>query len=188
MGGTRRGARQGQGGQGPQPVPPQRPRPLCQTPAGIWTLQVWFSQGWCKKDKNRRRRGARCPVRGVPPWQTGLPAARSFQAPGASSAGVCSGSSASVVGAGDRRVTVPCQGSHRSVAPSRPLPSLPFQMDPVQKAVISHTFGVPAPLKKKQFISCNICHLRFNSAVSGAGEHRAGRASGVRGAGASACG
>lgn len=47
-------------------------------------------------------------------------------------------------------------------------PSLPLQMDPVQKAVISHTFGVPAPLKKKQFISCNICHLRFNSAVSGA--------------------
>lgn len=39
-------------------------------------------------------------------------------------------------------------------------------MDPVQKAVINHTFGVPNPLKKKQFISCNICHLRFNSAVS----------------------
>uniref|UniRef100_A0A8C3FM37 Zinc finger protein 385C n=1 Tax=Chrysemys picta bellii TaxID=8478 RepID=A0A8C3FM37_CHRPI len=37
-------------------------------------------------------------------------------------------------------------------------------MDPVQKAVINHTFGVPSPLKKKQFISCNICHLRFNSA------------------------
>ncbi|XP_073875707.1 zinc finger protein 385C isoform X10 [Macaca fascicularis] len=37
-------------------------------------------------------------------------------------------------------------------------------MDPVQKAVISHTFGVPSPLKKKLFISCNICHLRFNSA------------------------
>ncbi|XP_023573904.1 zinc finger protein 385C [Octodon degus] len=37
-------------------------------------------------------------------------------------------------------------------------------MDPVQKAVISHTFGVPAPLKKKLCISCNICHLRFNSA------------------------
>uniref|UniRef100_A0A7M4ECA5 Zinc finger protein 385C n=1 Tax=Crocodylus porosus TaxID=8502 RepID=A0A7M4ECA5_CROPO len=36
-------------------------------------------------------------------------------------------------------------------------------MDPVQKAVINHTFGVPSPLKKKQFISCNICHLRFNS-------------------------
>ncbi|XP_028310385.1 zinc finger protein 385C isoform X2 [Gouania willdenowi] len=37
------------------------------------------------------------------------------------------------------------------------------QMDPVQKAVINHTFGVPQPLKKKQIISCNICHLRFNS-------------------------
>ncbi|KAF0025483.1 hypothetical protein F2P81_022364 [Scophthalmus maximus] len=36
------------------------------------------------------------------------------------------------------------------------------QMDPVQKAVISHTFGV-APHKKKPIISCNICHLRFNS-------------------------
>uniref|UniRef100_U3I506 Zinc finger protein 385C n=1 Tax=Anas platyrhynchos platyrhynchos TaxID=8840 RepID=U3I506_ANAPP len=45
-----------------------------------------------------------------------------------------------------------------------PCASFPFQMDPVQKAVISHTFGVPTPLKKKQFISCNICHLRFNSA------------------------
>ncbi|XP_034750703.1 zinc finger protein 385C isoform X3 [Etheostoma cragini] len=38
-----------------------------------------------------------------------------------------------------------------------------IQMDPVQKAVINHTFGVPQPLKKKQIISCNICHLRFNS-------------------------
>uniref|UniRef100_A0A8C4TKB1 Zinc finger protein 385C n=1 Tax=Erpetoichthys calabaricus TaxID=27687 RepID=A0A8C4TKB1_ERPCA len=36
-------------------------------------------------------------------------------------------------------------------------------MDPVQKAVINHTFGIPPPLKKKQIISCNICHLRFNS-------------------------
>ncbi|XP_062968546.1 zinc finger protein 385C-like isoform X3 [Cynocephalus volans] len=36
-------------------------------------------------------------------------------------------------------------------------------MDPVQKAVINHTFGVPSPMKKKLFISCNICHLRFNS-------------------------
>ncbi|XP_077476199.1 zinc finger protein 385D isoform X2 [Stigmatopora argus] len=36
-------------------------------------------------------------------------------------------------------------------------------MDPVQKAVINHTFGVPQPLKKKPIISCNICHLRFNS-------------------------
>ncbi|XP_068161079.1 zinc finger protein 385C-like isoform X2 [Antennarius striatus] len=35
-------------------------------------------------------------------------------------------------------------------------------MDPVQKAVIKHTFGV-APPRKKPIISCNICHLRFNS-------------------------
>ncbi|XP_033486212.1 zinc finger protein 385B-like isoform X2 [Epinephelus lanceolatus] len=35
-------------------------------------------------------------------------------------------------------------------------------MDPVQKAVINHTFGL-APPKKKPIISCNICHLRFNS-------------------------
>ena len=41
----------------------------------------------------------------------------------------------------------------------------PWQMDPVQKAVINHTFGVAQP-KKKQIISCNICHLRFNSTVS----------------------
>ncbi|XP_063174189.1 zinc finger protein 385B isoform X2 [Candoia aspera] len=36
-------------------------------------------------------------------------------------------------------------------------------MDPVQKAVINHTFGVSLPLKKKQVISCNVCQLRFNS-------------------------
>uniref|UniRef100_A0A1A7YSP3 Zinc finger protein 385C n=1 Tax=Iconisemion striatum TaxID=60296 RepID=A0A1A7YSP3_9TELE len=35
-------------------------------------------------------------------------------------------------------------------------------MDPVQKAVINHTFGV-SQTKKKPIISCNICHLRFNS-------------------------
>ncbi|XP_042636326.1 zinc finger protein 385B [Orycteropus afer afer] len=37
------------------------------------------------------------------------------------------------------------------------------QMDPVQKAVINHTFGVSIPPKKKQIISCNVCQLRFNS-------------------------
>ncbi|XP_007893667.1 zinc finger protein 385D isoform X4 [Callorhinchus milii] len=36
-------------------------------------------------------------------------------------------------------------------------------MDPVQKAVINHTFGVPLPPRRKQVISCNICQLRFNS-------------------------
>ncbi|XP_041829985.1 zinc finger protein 385C-like isoform X3 [Melanotaenia boesemani] len=35
-------------------------------------------------------------------------------------------------------------------------------MDPVQKAVINHTFGMAQP-KRKPIISCNICHLRFNS-------------------------
>ncbi|XP_061564493.1 zinc finger protein 385C-like isoform X3 [Cololabis saira] len=35
-------------------------------------------------------------------------------------------------------------------------------MDPVQKAVITHTFGMAQP-KKRPIISCNICHLRFNS-------------------------
>ncbi|XP_060794796.1 zinc finger protein 385C-like [Neoarius graeffei] len=35
--------------------------------------------------------------------------------------------------------------------------------DPVQKAVISHTFSIAQSLKKKQIITCNICHLRFNS-------------------------
>lgn len=39
-------------------------------------------------------------------------------------------------------------------------------MDPVQKAVINHTFGVSIPPKKKQIISCNVCQLRFNSDVS----------------------
>ncbi|XP_062860063.1 zinc finger protein 385B-like [Trichomycterus rosablanca] len=36
-------------------------------------------------------------------------------------------------------------------------------MDPVQQAVISHTFGIAPSLKKKQIITCNICNLRFNS-------------------------
>ncbi|XP_050772765.1 zinc finger protein 385B isoform X1 [Gopherus flavomarginatus] len=36
-------------------------------------------------------------------------------------------------------------------------------MDPVQKAVINHTFGVSIAPKKKQVISCNVCQLRFNS-------------------------
>ncbi|XP_018093426.1 zinc finger protein 385C isoform X2 [Xenopus laevis] len=36
-------------------------------------------------------------------------------------------------------------------------------MDPVQKAVINHTFGGPTAQRRRPFISCNICHLRFNS-------------------------
>lgn len=38
-------------------------------------------------------------------------------------------------------------------------------MDPVQKAVIHHTFGVP-PSPKRKYISCGVCQLRFNSQVS----------------------
>uniref|UniRef100_A0A8C8FI95 C2H2-type domain-containing protein n=1 Tax=Oncorhynchus tshawytscha TaxID=74940 RepID=A0A8C8FI95_ONCTS len=35
-------------------------------------------------------------------------------------------------------------------------------MDPVQKAVMHHTFGVP-PLTKRRHVSCSVCQLRFNS-------------------------
>ncbi|XP_041728668.1 zinc finger protein 385C-like isoform X2 [Coregonus clupeaformis] len=53
---------------------------------------------------------------------------------------------------------------HVNASSSSPLNLFPNfnRMDPVQKAVINHTFGV-APPKRKQIISCNICHLRFNS-------------------------
>ncbi|KAM4798277.1 LOW QUALITY PROTEIN: zinc finger protein 385B-like [Urocitellus parryii] len=36
-------------------------------------------------------------------------------------------------------------------------------MDPVQKAVINYTFGVSIPPKKKQVISCNVCHFNSDS-------------------------
>ncbi|XP_048840253.1 zinc finger protein 385A-like isoform X2 [Brienomyrus brachyistius] len=36
-------------------------------------------------------------------------------------------------------------------------------MDPVQKAVISHTFGVPLMKARRPVISCNVCQIRFNS-------------------------
>ncbi|KAI5613457.1 zinc finger protein 385B isoform X4 [Silurus asotus] len=45
-------------------------------------------------------------------------------------------------------------------------------MDPVQKAVINHTFGVSIPPKKKQVISCNICQLRFNSDTQAEAHYR----------------
>ncbi|KAI1892236.1 hypothetical protein AGOR_G00131280 [Albula goreensis] len=37
------------------------------------------------------------------------------------------------------------------------------EMDPVQKAVINHTFGVPLVKTKRPIISCNVCQIRFNS-------------------------
>uniref|UniRef100_A0A9L0TKI8 Zinc finger protein 385A n=2 Tax=Equus TaxID=9789 RepID=A0A9L0TKI8_HORSE len=36
-------------------------------------------------------------------------------------------------------------------------------MDPVQKAVLSHTFGGPLLKTKRPIISCNVCQIRFNS-------------------------
>ncbi|XP_044083572.1 zinc finger protein 385A isoform X1 [Neovison vison] len=37
------------------------------------------------------------------------------------------------------------------------------KMDPVQKAVLSHTFGGPLLKTKRPIISCNVCQIRFNS-------------------------
>nr|XP_023477041.1 zinc finger protein 385D isoform X6 [Equus caballus] len=46
------------------------------------------------------------------------------------------------------------------------------KMDPIQKAVINHTFGVPLPHRRKQIISCNICQLRFNSDSQAAAHYK----------------
>lgn len=46
-----------------------------------------------------------------------------------------------------------------------------FQMDPVQKAVINHTFGVPLVKTKRPIISCNVCQIRFNSEVQQLSSH-----------------
>ncbi|KAM6897344.1 zinc finger protein 385B-like isoform 4-T5 [Xenentodon cancila] len=47
-------------------------------------------------------------------------------------------------------------------------------MDPVQKAVINHTFGMAQP-KKRPIISCNICHLRFNSTTQAEAHYKGHR-------------
>lgn len=39
-----------------------------------------------------------------------------------------------------------------------------LQMDPVQKAVLHHTLGLP-PTTKRKHVSCSVCQLRFNSQV-----------------------
>ncbi|XP_061583568.1 zinc finger protein 385A-like isoform X3 [Cololabis saira] len=36
-------------------------------------------------------------------------------------------------------------------------------MDPVQKAVMTHTFGPPIMKTKRPIITCNVCQIRFNS-------------------------
>lgn len=38
-------------------------------------------------------------------------------------------------------------------------------MDPIQKAVMTHTFGPPPVKTKRPIISCNVCQIRFNSEV-----------------------
>uniref|UniRef100_A0A5F4WF27 Zinc finger protein 385D n=1 Tax=Callithrix jacchus TaxID=9483 RepID=A0A5F4WF27_CALJA len=62
-------------------------------------------------------------------------------------------------------LTTPIQHSIRSSSQSN-------QMDPIQKAVINHTFGVPLPHRRKQIISCNICQLRFNSDSQAAAHYK----------------
>ncbi|GAB1299941.1 Zinc finger protein 385A [Apodemus speciosus] len=52
--------------------------------------------------------------------------------------------------------------------PLEPAPTLGLfsnysTMDPVQKAVLSHTFGGPLLKTKRPVISCNVCQIRFNS-------------------------
>ncbi|XP_028565027.2 zinc finger protein 385A isoform X1 [Podarcis muralis] len=44
-----------------------------------------------------------------------------------------------------------------------PAQEVQARMDPVQKAVINHTFGVPIAKAKRPIISCNVCQIRFNS-------------------------
>ncbi|KAM9800418.1 zinc finger protein 385A-like isoform X1 [Syngnathus typhle] len=36
-------------------------------------------------------------------------------------------------------------------------------MDPIQKAIMTHTFGHPMVKTKRPIISCNVCQIRFNS-------------------------
>lgn len=45
------------------------------------------------------------------------------------------------------------------------LPVVSPQMDPIQKAVMTHTFGPPMVKTKRPIISCNVCQIRFNSEV-----------------------
>lgn len=65
-------------------------------------------------------------------------------------------------------LTPPPPGPPHSVLPTNICSSIFWlfsQMDPVQKAVINHTFGVPLIKTKRPVISCNVCQIRFNSEV-----------------------
>ncbi|MEQ2316411.1 hypothetical protein AMECASPLE_032274 [Ameca splendens] len=43
--------------------------------------------------------------------------------------------------------------------------SFSIRIDPVQKAILHHTLGIP-PTAKRKHVSCSVCRLRFNSQVS----------------------
>ncbi|KAM8967067.1 zinc finger protein 385D [Pelodytes ibericus] len=45
-------------------------------------------------------------------------------------------------------------------------------MDPIQKAVINHTFGVQIPQRRKHITPCNICQLKFNSESQAAAHYK----------------
>lgn len=64
----------------------------------------------------------------------------------------------------DEAFSVPVLDVNHAFALLSPL-SLFRQMDPVQKAVINHTFGMPLIKTKRPVISCNVCQIRFNSEV-----------------------
>ncbi|XP_069509323.1 zinc finger protein 385A isoform X3 [Ambystoma mexicanum] len=55
------------------------------------------------------------------------------------------------------------EGPHLKTDPLARHPLLYAYMDPVQKAVMNHTFGVPLIKTKRPVISCNVCQIRFNS-------------------------
>ncbi|KAM8857309.1 zinc finger protein 385B [Synchiropus picturatus] len=61
-----------------------------------------------------------------------------------------------------------------SSSPGGPFPNYHL-MDPVQKAIINHTFGVTVEPKKKQTISCCVCQLRFNSDSQADAHYRGSR-------------
>jgi hypothetical protein len=72
------------------------------------------------------------------------------------------------------RVGVGWDDRHELVLGLLAHPSLPPQMDPVQKAVLSHTFGGPLLKTKRPVISCNVCQIRFNSQVRSPTTHPVG--------------
>ncbi|KAL4629684.1 zinc finger protein 385D-like isoform X1 [Arapaima gigas] len=67
--------------------------------------------------------------------------------------------STTVVGVSPPEQTTPRGSWKTTLADGRPCVS----MDPVQKAIINHTFGLPLPPKRKPVVVCTVCRLKFNS-------------------------